>query len=61
MKILQKNSEFRRKTIRAAKIEDLYFKMEEYKSKNVSKEEALKDLQKYIEFLFDYEKQEIVK
>lgn len=50
---LEKNISFRKKNLRGAKIEDLYFFVEKMKVEN----EFIKveDVKKYIELKFDYE------
>lgn len=56
-----KNLEFRRKLMKGAKIEDLYFYIEELKKDGIESEQALREIQRFIQFQLGYEPVEEVK
>lgn len=49
-----KNEDFRKKNLRGAKVEDLYFFVEQLK-RNAKSEKELEKIQQFIEYKFDYE------
>lgn len=52
---MEQNKKFRKKNMKAAKVEDLYFYLSHLKQQETENEKLISEIQRFIEFNFNYE------